>query len=135
MKVTILTLVDITQTNASRDDDQKKRNQQSNYLVAVQTSGLRVNPIPVSVNSFVENIDKLGFGSNYSDKQRYWEFVFEYEYTNGLTEEMLLEDFELIPVITGLDETTNINNSVFRTTNKQEKNIIFKLSDNDLDDI
>lgn len=131
MIVTILTLVDITETNARRDDDAKKRNQQSNYMVFLQTAGLRVNPYPISIKSQVQEVDDLGFGSNFSGKQRTWTFEFTHEYLGGLTEEMLLEDFDLIPVITGLDETAQINNSVIRTTNKQEKNIIFKLVDND----
>lgn len=130
MNVKILTLVDITETNARRDDDAKKRNQQSNYMVFLQTAGLRVNPFPISVTSKVENIEKLGFGSNHTGKQRYWIFEFSHEYAGGLTHDMLLEDFDLIPIITGLDETSQINNNVVRTHHKQEKNTVFKLSDN-----
>lgn len=133
MNVKILTLVDITETNARREDDIRKRNQQSNYMVFLQTAGLRVNPYPLSICSKTENIDRLGFGSNFSGKQRYWEFTFSHEYEGGLTEEMLVEDFDLIPIITDLDETVLINNNIVRTHNKQEKNIIFKLADNNED--
>jgi len=130
MIVKICTLIDITETNARRDDDVKKRNQQSNYMVFLQTAGLRVNPYPESIAVQTGNIDGLGFGTNFSGKQRYWEFVFSYEYEGGLSEEMLIQDFDLIPIITQLDETVAINNNVVRTQNTQEKNIIFNLVDN-----
>ena len=40
--------------------------------------------------------------------------------------ENLINDFDLVPVIPGLDETIVINNNVFRTTDKKATNIIFK---------
>lgn len=129
--VKILTLVDITQTMARRGDEQKKVQQQANFMTFTQTAGLRVNPMPLTVVSKTENIDKLGFGTNHSGKQRYWEYTFEHEYFGGLTKEMLLDDFDLIPVLTGLDETSLINNNVVRTRNDNDRNIVFKLLDNE----
>ena len=100
-------------------------------MTFTQTAGLRVNPMPLTVVSKTENIDKLGFGTNHSGKQRYWEYTFEHEYFGGLTKEMLLDDFDLIPVLTGLDETTLINNNVVRTRNDNDRNVVFKLLDNE----
>jgi hypothetical protein len=131
--VIVLSLIDITETKARRGDDLKKVQQQANYMTFIQTAGLRVNPNPISVQSLTDNIDNLGFGEKYSGKQRYWEFVFEHEYTGGLTREMLLEDFDLIPVLTGLDETSTIYNSIVRTKDKNDRNVVFKLPDNNLD--
>ena len=39
------------------------------------------------------------------------------------------KDFDLVPVITGLDETALINNSAFRTKDSVETNIVFKFVD------
>ena len=38
--------------------------------------------------------------------------------------ESVEKDFDLVPVISGLDETIEINNNVFRTTDKKAKNIV-----------
>ena len=43
---------------------------------------------------------------------------------------MLMQDFDLIPIITGLNETVNINTPAFSTTDTVDKNIVFKLLDN-----
>ena len=40
--------------------------------------------------------------------------------------EILEKDFDLVPVISGLDETIEINNNVFRTTDKKAKNIVIQ---------
>jgi len=133
--VKIVTLVDITQTMARRGDEQKKIQQQANFMTFTQTAGLRVNPIPMNVVSKVESIDDMGFGKNHTGKQRYWEYVFQHEYSGGLTLDMLLDDFDLIPVLTNLDETSLINNNVVRTIDKNDCNILFKLLDNVEDDI
>ena len=129
--VKIVTLIDITQTMARRGDEKKKIQQQANFMSFTQTAGLRVNPIPMTVISNIDVIDNMGFGNNYTGKHRYWEYVFQHEYSGGLTEDMLLDDFELIPVLTGLDETVSINNSIVRTYDKNDRNILFKLLDND----
>ena len=42
---------------------------------------------------------------------------------------MLQEDFELIPIISDLNETIDINKSVIRTTDPYEKNILFTIGD------
>jgi hypothetical protein len=130
MHVKIITLVDITETKARRGDDKKLLQQQSNFMVFTQTIGLRVNPIPLNVTSEVANINELGFGKNHTGKQRYWTYDLEHEYFGGLTKEMLLDDFDLIPIVTGLNETASINNSVIRTKDSKECNTVFILADN-----
>jgi hypothetical protein len=127
MKFKLTTVVDITETHARRGDDKREVNQQANFHTIVQTIGLRVNINPVSCISQTSNIDKFGFGSNIKGKQRYWEFTFEVEYEDALTIEMLVLDFDLIPIITELDETAKINNNVFRTNHPVDTNIVFKI--------
>ena len=127
MKFILTTVVDITETNARRGDDKRLINQQANYHTLVQTIGLRVNINPISCSSQVSNIDKFGFGSNIKGKQRYWEFAFEVEYEDALTLEMLILDFDLVPIITELDETAKINNNIFRSNHPNDTNIVFKI--------
>lgn len=127
MRFKLFTVVDITETNARRTDDKKLYSQQTNYNTILQTIGLRVNLNPVYCKSHTENIDKLGLGSLVKGKQRYWEFVFEVEYEGALSLEMMINDFDLVPVITELDETVHNHNKVFRTTCPNDRNIVFEI--------
>ncbi len=127
MRMSIKTLVDITQTNIRKSSDKIIVAQQSNLDSFIQTIGLRANIEPISVISEVIDISNKGFGTQFEGKQRVWTFIFDNPYTGAITEDMLLQDFDFIPVINGLNETGLINNSVVRTSSKLEKNIIFDL--------
>ena len=127
MKIMLTTVVDITETHARRGDDKRLVNQQANYNTTIQTIGLRVNIQPLSCVSHVGDVSKFGFGANIKSKQRYWEFTFDNEYEDSLTLDMLESDFDLVPIITGLDETANITNNIFRTKHPNDTNIVFKI--------
>jgi len=127
MRFKIYTTVDITETNAKRQEDRKMYSQQTNYNTVLQTIGLRVNLVPVYVKTYVKDISKLGFGSAITGKQRYWEFCFEVEYEGALSVDMMNSDFDLIPVITELDETVHNHNKIFRTTCPNDRNITFEI--------
>ena len=129
MIVKIHTLVDITKTDANRTSEPKERNQQANYNTFLATAGLRVNPEKISVKNDVFDISKMGFGDKYINKQKVWTFRFEHQYEDGLDIEMLLDDFDVIPIITGLNETVEINKSVVRTRDPFSKNIVFEIGD------
>ena len=122
----IKTVVDVTETRARRGEDKRKENQQANYNTMLQTIGLRINPDPVNISSSIVDATDLEFGTNIKGKQRVWTFEFENAYVDGLTLEMLIEDFNLVPVITDLDETAVINNGAFSTKHPNDKNIIFE---------
>jgi hypothetical protein len=132
MKFKVITLADITETNARRNEDSKGWRQQQNYNTFIGVLGLRINPIidksPTTTKRAISNI---GFGKKYKGTHNVWECTFEVEYEGGLNLEMLNNDFDLIPFITDLEETVNINPSVFRTQDEQECNIIFKYVDNE----
>ena len=128
-RIQIFTVIDMTETNVGRSGEAKQRNQQANYNTVVQTAGLRVNPMPIALESKVGVVDEIGFGSSIKDKQRYWVFTFQHEFENALNIDQLKDDFDLVPVITGLDETALINNSAFRTKDSVETNIVFKFVD------
>jgi len=129
MRFKIFTVVDITETNARRSDDKKQYSQQTNYNTVLQTIGLRVNLVPVYCKSHIASVDKKGFGELIKGKQRYWEFCFEVEYEGALSIDMMVNDFDLIPVITDLDETVHNHNKVFRTSCPNDRNIVFEIDE------
>ena len=123
----LTTIIDITETGARRGADKLLINQQANYNTTIQTLGLRVNIIPSLCEHKVGDVSKFGFGSNIKGKQKYWEFTFEVEAAEALTYEMLILDFNLVPVITNLNETVSIKNEVFRTNHPNDTNIVFEM--------
>ena len=129
MNVILTTLVDVTETKARRGDDKFKLSQQANYMTMLQTAGLRINPNPISLKQYTKELNGLGFGTSFTGKQSYWTFKCNFETEAGLNLELLQQDFDLVPVLSGLNETVDFKNSVFRTTDKKEKNIIFKITE------
>ena len=86
MKFKIDTLIDITETNARRQDNDKfAYKQQANFQTLLQTIGLRCNINYDKSPTFNElNITKLLFGDKYIGKQKMWTFCFDIEYEGGL---------------------------------------------------
>ena len=131
MRFIVNTLVDITQTNARRaDGDKFAYSQQQNYNTLVNTMGLRTNILPLSdIKIEDRELEPNEFGKDYTGTHRVWSFPFEVEAEDSLSVEMLEQDFDLVPVITDLDETIKINNNVFRTNGAKDNNILFKTID------
>jgi hypothetical protein len=130
MRFTIHTVVDITETNARRGQaDKLSLDQQANYNTLIQTIGLRANVDPISLTESIKDVSKLAFGDAIKGKQRVWTFEFDNPYEGALTVDMLNDDFDLVPVITNLNETANIHNSIFCTKNPNDSNIIFETID------
>ncbi len=128
----IYTLIDISETKMynSNSKDKKLVGQQANFMTFFQTLCLRQNYLyadPPVLQSFTEKkLRELGFGTDYKGNHNVW--CIELTVDEGRefgTDEILQEDFDLVPVISGLDETIEINNKVFRTTDKKAKNITF----------
>jgi hypothetical protein len=130
MRFIIHTLVDITETGSRRGDDPKQYRQQQNFLTVMQTIGMRVNPTYITSPEIVEDIpSKYNLGTKYKNKQNIWQYEFDIEYTDALDIDTLKNDFNLIPIITGLDETVSFENDVFITKNPSINNIFFNLYD------
>jgi hypothetical protein len=130
MRFKTYTLIDITETRARRGEDRLLLSQQQNYLTFLQTLALRVNP-DVAESPLIETVDVkgAGFGSAYKGKHTVWSFEFNVPYVDALTIDMLEEDFELVPVILGLNETTNIIDPVFISKNSNLTNVLFRQVD------
>ena len=130
MNFRINTLIDITETKARRQDNDKfAYKQQANFQTLLQTLGLRTQVFYDDSPSFDKlSTSKFDFSDKYIGKQNVWTFDFYIEYEGGLSLDMLTEDFDLIPIITGLNETIDTDKALFRTTGK-DKNILFSVND------
>ena len=128
MKFRIQTLVDITETHARRQSNDKfAYKQEANFQTVLQTVGLRVNISYLNSPTFEEiTAAKNPFDDKYKGKQMLWNFEFDVEYEDALTLEMLKDDFDLVPIITGLNETIQLDKALFKTTGKTA-NILFSV--------
>ena len=130
MRFKLHTLVDITETNSRRGEDPIAYRQQQNYLTVIQTIGMRVNPTYVKAPTVIKEVpSKLGLGSEYKTKQNVWKYEFEIDYEDALDVNTLVNDFDLIPIITNLDETAKFKNAHFITKDLGICNIFFEVDD------
>lgn len=130
MRFRIYTLVDVTETNARRGQEIKAVNQQANFNTLYNVIGLRTNPTEFKVSSEELPVDSFRFGSRYKGKHRVWtiEFVVEAEQSTDI--DIMENDFDLVPIITGLDETAKLDKGMFVTlSNNGRTNIIFERID------
>jgi hypothetical protein len=130
------TLIDVTNTGVFRPSTDLivERNQQRNWETVMQTVGLRTQLIDVISPKNPKTVSLAGheFGSYYRDSQRCWKFMFFVEHPDvfGPVEDptrFLEQDFNEVPVITGLTETAALPDPVFYTTGIL-KNLYFKVS-------
>ena len=130
MRFVIHTLVDITETGSRRGEDPKQYRQQQNFLTVMQTIGLRVNPTYLGAPTVIKEVpSKLGLGTSFKTEQSVWKYTFDMEYDGALDVETLVNDFDLIPIITQLDETAKFENAHFLTKNTALTNITFQIDD------
>ena len=123
------TLVDITQTNARRHDAPLLVNQQANFNTFYNTVGLRTNPTDFKVTVEECKLTELEkkFGTNFKGKQKVWTAEFYVEAEESTSVELLDADFDLVPVITNLNETAKLDKGIFITqSNHGRRNIFFE---------
>ena len=128
MRYKILSLLDITKTMArrNRSQDDKAVDQYGNYMTFENSLQLRSN-VNIVAGPVAEkkDISNLKFGDAYKGEHTVWTTVIEPDFPDAVKQEFLEEDFDLIPMIIGLDETINIKTGVFRTTDADYTNILF----------
>lgn len=125
-------LVDITATGVTRGiTDTVERNQQQNWETVLQCIGLRTQPhnIQPPVSKIV-NLKYLEFGDFYTGEQQVWTWYWTVEGTgiyDLANKELgaLQQDFEQVPIITGLEETARFMLPIFYPYGTI-KNIYFK---------
>ena len=108
------------------------RNQNSNYTTMLQLLQIRGNITcehpPLKMN---ENIINMKFGSAYEGKQNSWHFTFYTEqeevYGNLATNNVgqLIEDFDLVPILSFAKETATFPSNTFITENERTLNTYF----------
>lgn len=116
--------MDITETLTRKGPDIKLVKQQNNHDTLLQACSLRGN---VQVLTCTTEINTENFGSANVGKNRFWSLKLESEYP--FTADMLLDDLDFLPIITGLDETGLIHNNVILTKDKVYKNTIFLIGE------
>jgi len=138
MKIIVKTLLDITETKKHKHNchDRLLVNQQANFMSFFNCLSMRFNPYSDTGPTVKEqDVKGLGFGSDYTGKHNVWTYEFNLEtVVAGIDEETLINDFDLIPLISDLTETIEINTNAFRTKDSKAKNILFILPDNDQPD-
>ena len=129
MRFRALSLLDITKTGVSRNklaDDQKRVAQFANYMTVENCLQLRSNIKILTVPKGKKmDISNYKFGDNFRGEHMVWEFTFEPETPEAINIKTLNEDFNLIPMLTELDETINISNGVYITDDEDHTNLLF----------
>lgn len=118
----IISLVDITRTNPGRSEtDKLKLSQQANFNSLVQAIGLRSN-----VEWEQNPIKHTGaLPVPFEGRGTYWTWDFYVEREDVFLKDdnpvgLLLEDLHNVPVLSGLEETVNINPAAFQTQGQQQ---------------
>ena len=130
----VYTLIDITETKRHRNNSNDKLsvNQQANFMTFVQTLMLGTNfyfESPQQEIMSEAQLKQLGFGSEYKGKHNVWYLDLQVDEAHTFPDpKALLENFNLVPVISGLNETIDINNNVFRTQGKIKNIVIVNTS-------
>lgn len=117
----VVSLVDITRTNPARSElDSRVLSQQANFNSLVQAIGLRSN-----VEWTQDPVKHVGaLPDPFDGRGTYWSWTFSAEredvFSNSQgTTGLLTADLHNVPVITGLDETVDVDPAVFLTQGAQ----------------
>jgi hypothetical protein len=130
MQYKLYTTVDITNTGQYRTEPGKEhlRWKEQNFQTILQTLGIRAN-VSFTEKPVVSEMRGSLVGFNTDEIVRVWRFDFNTEREFLFEKDnnpigLMLEDFEGIPYISGLDECMEQNYNVF-VTDGAARNIIF----------
>ena len=130
MQFRIYTLVDVTMTGARRGQDPHEYKQQQNFDTLCNVIGLRTNPSDFKVEVLEDDVKQFKLGNEYKGKHKVWQVDFYVEAAESTNVDFMIDDFELVPVITNLDETAKLNKDMFNSSKKSKyRNIIFEQID------
>ena len=130
MRYKLYTTVDITNTGQHKNEAGKEaaRWKEQNFQTIIQTIGIRANIAYYEKPIIFETKGSL-VGFETDELIRVWRFNFETERDNLFETDsnpvgFLLDDFEMVPYISGLDESMTQNYAVF-VTYGPSRNIVF----------
>ena len=72
-----------------------------------------------------QDITNLRFGDNYVGEHMVWTAIVEPDFPDAVNVDSLKQDFDLVPMVIGLDESINIKTGVYRTMDTDHANIMF----------
>ena len=131
MEYKLYTTVDITSTSQYRSESGKEteRWKEQNFQTVLQTLGLRANILYSNppIVTYSEGASLLGFNTDLPINIWRFDFYTERDHLFKLGDNpigYLLEDFDAVPYIAGLDESMTQNYNVF-VTHGPATNIIF----------
>lgn len=131
MEYKLYTTVDITNTGQYRSEPGREadRWKEQNFQTVLQTLGIRAN-ISFKQSPIMKEISGVLAGFNTINTIHVWEFDFYTEREHFFEKDgdpigYLLEDFDAVPYISGLDESMEQNFDVF-VTEGLARNIIFQ---------
>lgn len=122
-KFKIYTIVDITNTKERNPVNSQDYKRNQNFQTMMNTIGLRSNPIIINYPTLIDKPNAVKFGSSY-DVEKCFLIELEGEYANNFSIENFTHDFNLVPIFGDLSDQI-IEPSVFDTTSKLKKNIVF----------
>lgn len=110
----------------NRSDNDKAVNQYANYMTFENSLQLRSN-VNIVEGPMIEKMDisNFKFGESYKGEHSVWSVLIEPDFPDAVKQEFFEEDFDLIPMIIGLDETITIKTGVYRTTDPDYTNVLF----------
>jgi len=134
-RIKITTLIDITCSNVKRagEGSALEANQHRNWTTLLQVIGLRAL-INFDDKPVVEEraIKDYGFGSKFKGKHRVWTFEFTTERDDCYYDQddvlfLLKADLHNVPIIKDLNETINIDKTIFDVNSTETGNITVTL--------
>lgn len=129
----LITLIDITQTNARRGHDIFEQKQQQNLMTVIQTLSLRSNAtVTKKPKQILDEVEHYGFGEAYQGQHEIWTLNFAYENAPAAILDMLLEDLNYVPFIPNLNETIYTDLPIIVTKDPALKNTIIIQLENDI---
>lgn len=132
--IEIKTLIDITNTDVRRinQGSQQELDQYRNWTTLLQCIGLRaIIEYDRNPKESIEDVGKLGFGTQFKGKQKVWTFQFRPDRSEAFGDKdnpisLLQQDLDKVPVILNLTETINTQQAVFDLNDINWANTVVK---------
>lgn len=131
MRFCVYTLIDISETKARRGDETIAVRKQQNFNTVLQTIGIRANLEYLSSPEIIKaDLNEYNFGTDYKGEHNIWRWEFTIPFEDATNIDLLQEDFNIVPVIPGLDESIDLRPlPSFFSKNDKKTNIYFEKID------
>jgi hypothetical protein len=128
-RISFYTLIDITPTGiiSRNKTDEYLRNQQRNWETIQQICNLRTHAVIVAdpVEPRTVSLACHQFGESYLGSHKCWKCIFDFKTADPLFTIKLLNDFNRVPIIIGLEESVKMLDPLIYSSG-HFKNLYFK---------